>query len=347
MPNSQSWNGYRRIQAALRGEWPDRRPVMLHNFMHATREAGLKLRDYYTNGEVAAQVHIDAVERYGLDGVLLDIDTAVLAEAVGVPVDHPEDLPPRVRQPLLPALEAIKDRPPPDIGRSPRVQVWLDAASRLKDYFGDEVFLRGNCDQAPFSLASMMRGTENWMFDIVLDADNAIVLLDYCMTASLQFINLMSRRGVHMVSNGDSPAGPDLISPDMYRRFAKRYEQKLCERAHLLGLPYLMHICGKTDRILDDFAEMGFDAVELDYKADIHQIHEKLSERMTLFGNIDPTGVLTDGTPATVAEKVTELLDVYAERPRLVVNAGCAIPATAPPENVRSLVEVTHHWQPG
>jgi len=33
-------NGYERITAALRGERPDRVPVMLHNFMMAAREAG-------------------------------------------------------------------------------------------------------------------------------------------------------------------------------------------------------------------------------------------------------------------------------------------------------------------
>lgn len=36
-------NGYQRIKAALPGEWPDQRPVMLHNFMMAAREAGLTM----------------------------------------------------------------------------------------------------------------------------------------------------------------------------------------------------------------------------------------------------------------------------------------------------------------
>lgn len=36
-------NGYQRIRAVLNGEWPDKRPVMLHNFMMAAREAGLTM----------------------------------------------------------------------------------------------------------------------------------------------------------------------------------------------------------------------------------------------------------------------------------------------------------------
>lgn len=37
-------NGYERIKAALEGTMPDRRPVMLHNFMVATREAGYTMK---------------------------------------------------------------------------------------------------------------------------------------------------------------------------------------------------------------------------------------------------------------------------------------------------------------
>ena len=39
-------NGLQRILAALRGEWPDRTPVMLHNFMVAAREPGITMRQY-------------------------------------------------------------------------------------------------------------------------------------------------------------------------------------------------------------------------------------------------------------------------------------------------------------
>jgi uroporphyrinogen decarboxylase len=127
----------------------------------------------------------------------------------------------------------------------------------------------------------------------------------------------------------------------MFRRFAKPYERKLCERAHAAGLPYLMHICGKTDRILDDFADLAFDAVELDYKTDIRQIHEKLSGKVTLFGTLDPSGVLTDGSPELVEAKAIELLELYSDSPRYVMAPGCAIPATAPAENIRRMIAVT------
>ena len=77
-------NGYQRISAALRGEWADRRPVMLHSFMMAAREAGLTMRQYREDPVRIARAFIDFTGKYECDGILLDVDTVTLAGAVGV-----------------------------------------------------------------------------------------------------------------------------------------------------------------------------------------------------------------------------------------------------------------------
>jgi uroporphyrinogen decarboxylase len=336
-------NGFDRINAALTGTWPDKRPVMLHNFMLAAREAGLKMKEYYTSAENAARVHIEAQEKYELDGILLDIDTAVLASAVGVPVDYPLDEPARVYNAALQNLQEVDDLGPVSILENHRVQIALEAARILKRHCGDELYLRGNCDQAPFALASMMRTPELWMTDLLMDEARCFRLLDHCLEACLQFIDAMAECGVHMISNGDSPAGPDMISPEMYRTFAKPYEAQLRKRAHKNDLPYLIHICGDTGLILEDMKEIKTDAVELDYKTDTKRIHDSFKESITLFGTLDPSGVLANGTPELVGKKALELLHLYEDSPRLVINAGCAIPPTTPEANIRKLIDVTRH----
>ena len=101
--------GHQRITAALKGEWPDKRPIMLHNFMMAAHEAGINMKEYRSDPQKATQVHIDAVEKYDLDGVLIDFDTATLAAAVGVPVDNPIDEPSRCSGALLNSLENVDE----------------------------------------------------------------------------------------------------------------------------------------------------------------------------------------------------------------------------------------------
>ncbi len=332
--------GRERIQAALRGERPDAVPVMLHNFMPAAREAGLTMRQFREDPARLAGAFVRAVETYRYDGVLVDVDTATLAGALGVPVERPEDEPALCRGARLASLGEAFSLEPPQVARDPHLQVWLEAVRLLVKQVGGEVFVRGNCDQAPFSLASMVRGAADWMVDL-MDPDNALAagrLLDHCAEASLQFLRLMAATGAHMVSSGDSPAGPDLVSPSMYQAFAAPWEARLVDEAHRLGLPYALHICGRTDRILDGMLATGADALELDYQTDARLAHAKMSGRAVFIGNLDPSGVVALGTPQVVERKARELLEVFADTPRFVLNAGCAIPASAPAANLHALV---------
>ena len=333
--------GHQRITSALKGEWPDKRPIMLHNFMMAAHEAGMNMKEYRCNPEKAAKAHIEAVEKYDLDGVLIDFDTATLAAAVGVPVEDPVTEPSRCSGKLIGSLKNVEELERVDISLDERIQIWLETSRLIKEYFGDEIFVRGNCDQSPFSLASMIRSSEAWLVDLLVDEESSFELLDYCTDITGQFIRLMAGTGVDMVSNGDSPAGPDMISPEMYRKYALPFERKMVEIAHELHLPYTLHICGNTDSILKDMVQTGADAFELDYKTNIKNIHKICKDRITFLGNIDPAGIIAFGKADQVEEKARELLFIYKDTPRFIMNAGCAIPPMTPEENIERLVNVT------
>lgn len=337
-------NGLERVMAALKDEWPDKRPIVLHNFMHAAQEAGFTMKQYYSKPENAALAHIKAVEKYKLDGVLWDIDTAVLASAVGVPVDFPEDQPARVHEPALHSLKEVEKLVKADVANNKRVQIAVEGFRQLKKHFGDEICLRANADQAPFSLASMMLTPAEFMMDLMIEPELCHKLLAYCTNACKQYIKLLADEGAHIISNGDSPAGPDMISPEMYIEFALPYEKEIVEYTHQLGLPYMLHICGNTELILDEMSKTCLDALELDYKTSIYKIHDVYKSTITLSGNLDPTGVIAHGTPQLVELKTRELIELYSDSPRLIINAGCAIPPNAPEANIRKLIEVTREY---
>ena len=340
-------NGYERTMAALRGEWPDKVPVMLHNFMMAAREAGYTQRAYREDPRAIADTFIRAVEKYEYDGILVDVDTATLAGAVGVPLELPEDEPGLCAGPRLQDLAEVADLGTPDVGRDRRVQIWLEATRLLKEYFGDEILIRGNCDQAPFSLAGMMRTPAMWMMDLLDDSqrDRARSLLEFCTEATCQFLRLMAETGAHMVSNGDGPAGPEMISPAMYAEFALPYEKRVVDEAHRLGLPYALHICGDTTLILDKMCSTGTDALELDYKTDLEKAHRVMRDSVCFIGNIDPSGVLARGTVADVERKTRRVLEVFSDTPRFILNAGCALPADTPGENVAAMIRTARAFR--
>jgi MtaA/CmuA family methyltransferase len=340
-------NGYERISAVLAGRWPDTTPVMLHNFMMAAGEAGITMATYRSNPAEIARAFIEAVERYAYDGIIIDVDTVTLAGAAGVPVDFPVDEPARVKGGMLASLDLVDALEPVDILEYPTVQVWLEAVRLVHRYFGEEIYIRGNCDQCPFTLASLLRGMDNWMTDL-LDPDQEErirVLLEYCTGITLQFIHHMGATGAHMTSNGDSVAGPELVSPGIFRRFALPYDRRVAEASHAMNLPYALHICGNTGFILGDMVTAGADCLEIDYKTDSSLAHDALLDRVVFIGNLDPSGVLALGSPAIVEQKTRQLLRVFSDTPRFILNAGCAIPPTTPSENLRTMIRTAREFR--
>jgi MtaA/CmuA family methyltransferase len=339
-------NGYERIRAALEGRTPDHVPVMLHNFMPAAEEAGYSQKQFRSEAAAIVESFTRAVERYGYDGILVDMDTTVLAGAVGVPVSFPDDEPAVIARPLLARIEDAADLEPARVGEYRYVQVLVEAVRRLVERFRGEIYVRGNCDQCPFSIATMMRGSAELMMDLCDEEKLPAILrlLDYGTDVTRQIVHLMADTGCDMISNGDSPAGPDLISPEMYARFALPYEQRIARESHARGLPYTLHICGDTTRILPSMLASGADCLELDYQTDAVVARDILAGRAAFIGNLDPSGVLRLGTPREVEAATGALLALFADTPRFILNAGCAMPRGTPPENVHAMIRTARQF---
>jgi uroporphyrinogen decarboxylase len=319
-------------------------PVTLHHFMHAAAEDGLTMRQFRDDPALAARALARSTEKYCLDAVFVDVDTALLAGACGVPVDFPEHDPARCHGRLQKELAQVAELPRPDVAQNPRIQAAAEIVRLLKKHFGEAICIRGNADQCPFSLASMLRGTEDWMMDLLVpDAEEGVfAVLDYALEATKQFVDLMARAGSHVISNGDSPAGPDLISPSLYRKFALPYERQVAAHARALDCDYILHVCGNITLILGDIVTTGASGLELDYKTDTGAARAALSGKVAFVGNIDPSGVLARGTPELVEQQCTELLKTFAGEPRFILNSGCAIPPTTPEQNIRALLRAVH-----
>lgn len=216
-----------------------------------------------------AEAHIVSQEKYGYDGCVIDFDDATIAEAVGAKVIFRDDEPAIVdeQQPVLKDLRDVYDMPIPDPMSSGRLSVWLEATERLVEAIGDHVFVMGRADQGPFSIACLLRGTTQFMMDLLTEDPKLIAdVLDYCRRISAVFAKAQKDAGAHATSIGDAFAGPNLISPDMYRQFAFEPERKLVEEVQDYGIPFSVHICGDTTGIIGDMGRTGARILEVDWE---------------------------------------------------------------------------------
>ena len=104
-----------------------------------------------------------------------------------------------------------------------------------------------------------------------------------------------------MLHNGDSLASCNVISPKTYRSYAWPSQVKVFEAWAAHGIDRkLLHICGDSTRVLDDYASTGADMVEIDDAVDMAVAKERIGDRVALVGNVHTVVELLQGTPESV-----------------------------------------------
>ena len=334
-------NGYERIMKVLNGEKPDRVPMMLHNFMSASKEFGYTMKEFRSDPRVISKVFVDAAVKYGLDGILTDIDTAIEAHAMGALVDFPDDEPARVIGPAGKDFDEIFAKVTPErMIADERVQIYLEAIRLMRKQVGGEILIRGNADQGPYSLAMLIYGMESFLMDL-MDEDRQeyiIKLIDKCYDVHLTFHKLIKDAGADITSFGDSSCGPDLISRDMYMTYANPYHRKLRNDLMDDKTKCICHICGNLDNILPDVADVRFAGIEVDYKTDITRAHDILKGKSVMSGPIDPSGVFAFGDTNKVISETEKVLEIFKDG-NIIIGAGCALPDITSEANIRAFVD--------
>ena len=329
-----------RVQAVLQGRTPDRVPVIPQCFMFSAQEYGYNIGQINRNPRLLAEAHAFCQEKYGYDGCVIDIDDASLAEACGAKVIYREDAVAAVDEhhPLLEDLRDIDDLELPDPAKSTRLCVWMETAQRLMEKVGDHVFVLGRADQGPFDLLTLLRGPQDFMMDLLTEDEDVIHhALQWATEAHIRFAKAMGDL-THATSMGDSYAGPNLISPNLYRQFALPYEKQVVSAVQTPDKPYSVHICGDTTKILEDMATNGARIVEVDWQVDMGKARPIFPENVTVMGNVDPSDPLVLGSPEQVKAKAKAIIEATGGK-GLILSSGCAMGANTKPENMAALVE--------
>lgn len=337
-----------RCLTVLDGRLPDRVPVCLENFMHACKVAGVSLQDYCVSGEVMARTHIAAWERFGHDLIDLENGVCALAGAVGCAVEIPDaESPPWVIAPALERIEDVDRLRPIDPERDGTLPAMLEATRLLRRELGDRVCILAEADQGPFSLAAQIVGIEEFLMAIMepSKADLVEALLAYTTEQVIRYACALTDAGAHLTMMGESIAGPDVCAPDQYRAFALPWERQVVDAVAAHGGRIGLHICGDATRIIEDMVATGAVFLQVDHKIDRARVKAAAAGRTTLIGTVDPSEVLTRGTPAGVRAKADEDLRILAPGGGFMLSPGCSLPYPAPDENIDALVAAAHAWR--
>ena len=329
---------------ACRGERVDHVPVW---FM---RQAGRSLPEYralrgsgsildaIADPDLACEITLQPVRRYGVDAAILFSDIVVPYHAIGFGVDVVAGRGPVIAQPVRHEsdLERLRDLTEGDIAHVTATVDRVVAALAPSD-----TPLIGFAG-APFTVASyLVEGGPSRDFAVIktlLHADPALFerLSERLVAITVAFLRAQIRHGARCVQLFDSWAGS--LTRDEYRRFALEPTRRVLEGIADLGVPAIVFGVG-TGELLDLMATSGADVVGVDWRVDLDDARRRVGDR-AVQGNLDPARCL--GSVEAGVAGAREVLAHAGTRPGHVFNLGHGVLPSTDPAVLEAIVRVVH-----
>jgi MtaA/CmuA family methyltransferase len=320
---------FERVQQRLAGLPVDRPPNFDIFMTMAAHFIGQPLSVYYQDHRVLVAANMAVLEEFDLDIVQAISDPYRETADFGAEIEFPDDDLPLCRQPLLGDRDEIDRLNAPEPSEGRRMTDRLDAIRAFRDQVGGQVPIMGWVEGA-LAQAANLRGVMDLMKDLVRDPGWAEELLEICVELEITFAQAQIEAGADIIGLGDAVSS--LISPEMYRRFALPYEQRIFTAVHEMGALGRLHICGNTTHILDGMVWSGADIIDLDWMVDMRSAAERYGDKVSFCGNFDPVTVMLQGTPEQVYYAAQTCMRDGG--PRSFSAAGCEIPDGTRPANL-------------
>ena len=297
--------------------------------------------------DFATEVTLQPLNRYPLlDASILFSDILTVPDAMGLGLYFEEGEGPKFERTAsdessILALEV------PDMAK---LQYVFDAVSQIRKTINGRVPLIG-FSGSPWTLATYMvegkGGTDFLNTKKIMYARPELMhhILEINAQTIIQSLNAKIAAGVQAVMIFDSWGGA--LSHNAYIEFSLNYMQKivagLTKTAEGQKVPSIVFTKGGA-LWLEAQADIGADALGLDWSVDIGKARARVGNKVALQGNLDPAILLS--TPEAIKKEVASILASYGNGHGHVFNLGHGITQWTPPENAAAMLEaVRKHSQ--
>jgi uroporphyrinogen decarboxylase len=311
----------------------------------ATRKGAGSFLSLAKNPDFATEVTIQPLDRFALDAAILFSDILTVPDAMGLGLYFEEGEGPKFERPLKDEKDVMALKVP----EPGSLQYVFDAVTQIRHTLNGRVPLIGFAG-SPWTLACyMVEGQGSRDFHKVKSMmykrpDLMEHILRTNADAVAAYLNAQIDAGAQAVMIFDSWGGA--LADGAYQRFSLKYMQDVVNQLQRekdgVRIPVIAFTKG-GGLWLEQLADIGADALGLDWTMNLGQARARVGHKVALQGNLDPAVLFAD--PAQIREQVTAALQSYgkpAAGQGHVFNLGHGISQFTPPEAVTVLVETVH-----
>jgi uroporphyrinogen decarboxylase len=313
----------------------------------ATRERAGSFMGLATNPDYATEVTLQPVDRYPLDAAILFSDILTVPDAMGLGLYFLDGEGPKFKRTVRTEEEVAALREP-DLDSLDYV---FKAVTQIRTELNGRVPLIG-FSGSPWTLASyMVEGGGSKEFHTIKkmlysrpDLMHRILAVNAKAVAS--YLNAQIDAGAQAVMIFDSWGGA--LADGAYQEFSLKYMQMvvdgLTREKDGVRIPSVVFTKG-GGLWLDQIADIGADAVGLDWTVNLGRARALVGHKVALQGNLDPAILFAN--PEQIRAEVERSLTAYG-KPAAgnghVFNLGHGISQFTPPESVAAMVEAVHSF---
>ena len=305
----------------------------------ATRTKAGGFLDLCYAPELAAEVTLQPIRRYGFDAAILFADILIVPDALGQDIRFVEGEGPRL-DPIRSAADLLRLRPEATRPKFARI---AETVARLVQDLPRETALIGFCG-APWTVATyMVEGggskdhaeTRLWAYR---DAAGFQQLIDILVEASIEYLSGQVEAGADALQIFDTWAGS--LAEDEFERWvvAPTARMVLELRRRHPGIPIIGFPRGVGVKALAYVASTGVDGIGCDTGVPVEFMSNVLGPHTIVQGNLDPLLLVAGGS--AMERRVEYIIESMRGRHRFIFNLGHGIVPETPPENVARLVEL-------
>ena len=301
---------------------------------------GITVRELISDSARQAEGMKLVAERVNAAAAVSLMDLSVEAECFGATVRVSDEEVPTIVGRLVNDEDEANALVVPEVGVA-RSGLYVDSIRKAVELITDRPVLAGII--GPFSLAARLLDVTEIMMDCYDEPDMVHIVLEKCTAFLIEYAKAYKAAGADGIMMAEPVSG--LLSPALEEEFSSPYVKQIVDAVQDDEFAVIYHNCGdNTLRMTESMLSTGAAASHFGNAIDMAEMMAKMPADVVVMGNVDPAGVLRQGTPEIVREATLEVMNKCRSYPNFVISSGCDIPPATPWENIEAFFAAAEEY---